>query len=112
MTRPNISVADEYTARQQTQASAVPWGATGTALSPTFLILVTGLGLSSDSAWAYRGVSATIFSVSAILGLTFAQLVASGMEGYLAGRLRTKWVAVHTDEVYFRDTAQRSINGF
>jgi hypothetical protein len=27
------------------------------------------------------------------------------MGGYLAGRLRTKWVQVHTDEVYFRDTA-------
>ena len=27
------------------------------------------------------------------------------MGGYLAGRLRTKWVHVHTDEVYFRDTA-------
>ncbi len=27
------------------------------------------------------------------------------MGGYLAGRLRTKWLAVHTDEVYFRDTA-------
>ena len=27
------------------------------------------------------------------------------MGGYLAGRLRTKWVDVHTDEVYFRDTA-------
>lgn len=27
------------------------------------------------------------------------------MGGYLAGRLRTKWPAVHTDEVFFRDTA-------
>jgi hypothetical protein len=27
------------------------------------------------------------------------------MGGYLAGRLRTKWTHVHTDEVYFRDTA-------
>jgi hypothetical protein len=27
------------------------------------------------------------------------------MGGYLAGRLRTKWVNVHTHEVYFRDTA-------
>jgi hypothetical protein len=26
------------------------------------------------------------------------------MGGYLAGRLRTKWTAVHSDEVYFRDT--------
>ena len=33
------------------------------------------------------------------------QAIASGMGGYLAGRLRTKWVAVHTDEVFFRDTA-------
>ena len=27
------------------------------------------------------------------------------MGGYLAGRLRTKWVNIHSDEVYFRDTA-------
>lgn len=27
------------------------------------------------------------------------------MGGYLAGRLRSKWVSGHTDEVYFRDTA-------
>jgi hypothetical protein len=29
----------------------------------------------------------------------------SSIAGYLAGRLRTKWVGVHTDEVFFRDTA-------
>jgi hypothetical protein len=33
------------------------------------------------------------------------QLIASSIGGYLAGRLRTKWVNVHTHEVYFRDTA-------
>ena len=33
------------------------------------------------------------------------QLFASGVGGYLAGRLRTRWVSVRTDEVYFRDTA-------
>jgi hypothetical protein len=27
------------------------------------------------------------------------------MGGYLAGRLRARWLDVHTDEVYFRDTA-------
>jgi hypothetical protein len=32
-------------------------------------------------------------------------MAASGLGGYLAGRLRTKWASVHTDEVYFRDTA-------
>jgi hypothetical protein len=34
--------------------------------------------------------------------------LASGLGGYLTGRLRTKWAGLHTDEVFFRDTA----NGF
>lgn len=90
---------------------AVSWGAivAGAAATAAFslilLMLGTGLELSSVSPWAFSGVSATTFGVSTILWLTFTQLVASGMGGYLAGRLRTKWVAVHTDEVYFRDTA-------
>ncbi len=33
------------------------------------------------------------------------QIAASALGGYLGGRLRTKWTNVHTDEVYFRDTA-------
>ena len=111
MTFPNTSAADEYPEPIQTQASAVSWGAIvagaagAAALALILLMLGTGLGLSSVSPWAYSGVSATTFGVSTILWLTFTQLVASGMGGYLAGRLRTKWVAVHTDEVYFRDTA-------
>jgi hypothetical protein len=111
MTLPNSSAADEYPEPMQTQASAVSWGAivagaaAAASLSLILLMLGTGLGLSSVSPWAYSGVSATTFGVSTILWLTFTQLIASGMGGYLAGRLRTKWVAVHTDEVYFRDTA-------
>jgi len=34
--------------------------------------------------------------------------VSSGFGGWLTGRLRTRWVSIHTDEVHFRDTA----NGF
>jgi hypothetical protein len=37
--------------------------------------------------------------------LTLTQLLASGLGGYLAGRLRTRWAAVQSDEVFFRDTA-------
>jgi hypothetical protein len=33
------------------------------------------------------------------------QLAASGIGGYMAGRLRVKWASIHNDEVYFRDTA-------
>ncbi|MEP7099806.1 MAG: hypothetical protein ABI781_04820 [Burkholderiales bacterium] len=92
-------------------ASAVSWGAilagaaAAAALSLILLILGTGLGLSSVSPWAQAGITAASFGVSTILWISFTQIVASGMGGYLAGRLRTKWAAVHTDEVYFRDTA-------
>jgi len=120
MTFPNTSAADELEygralsrdyPEPHAHASAVSWGAIVAgaaaiaALSLILLMLGTGLGLSSVSPWAYNGVSAMTFGVSTILWLTFTQLVASGMGGYLAGRLRTKWNAVHTDEVYFRDTA-------
>lgn len=91
--------------------SAVSWGAVAAgaaaaaSLSLIMLILGVGLGLSSVSPWASAGVSAVTFGVSTILWLMLTQLLASAMGGYLAGRLRTKWTEVHTDEVYFRDTA-------
>jgi len=92
-------------------SSAVSWGAiaagaaAAASLSLILLILGVGLGLSSVSPWAQDGVNAATFGVSTILWLTITQLLASAMGGYLAGRLRTKWTDVHTDEVYFRDTA-------
>jgi hypothetical protein len=92
-------------------ASAVSWGAivagaaAAAALSLILLVLGTGLGLSSVSPWSNTGITATTFGVSSILWITLTQLVAAGMGGYLAGRLRTRWTAVHSDEVYFRDTA-------
>jgi len=92
-------------------ASAVSWaaiaaGAAGAAaLSLILLILGVSLGLSSVSPWAGQGASASTFGVSTILWISFTQLAAAGMGGYLAGRLRTRWAGTHTDEVYFRDTA-------
>ena len=32
-------------------------------------------------------------------------MIASSLGGYIAGRLRSRWIGVHSDEVYFRDTA-------
>lgn len=92
-------------------SSAVSWaaifaGAAGAAaLSLLLMLLGTGLGFSAISPWSMEGISAATFGVAAIAWLSFTQLAASGMGGYLAGRLRTKWTDVHTDEVYFRDTA-------
>lgn len=91
--------------------SAVSWGAifagatAAAALSLILLMLGTGLGMSSVSPWAQDGISATTFGISTIVWITFMSVAASALGGYLAGRLRTKWVGVHTDEVFFRDTA-------
>ena len=90
---------------------AVSWGAIfagaagAAALSLILLILGTGLGFSSISPWASEGVSAKTFGISGILWVTLTSLAASGMGGYLAGRLRPRWTATTYDEVYFRDTA-------
>lgn len=94
-----------------TSESAVSWGAilagavAAAALSLILLILGVGLGLSSVSPWSFEGVSKETFGWSSIIWLTFTALAASGLGGYLAGRLRTKWTQLHGDETYFRDTA-------
>lgn len=91
--------------------SAISWaaifaGATvAAALSLILLLLGAGLGLSSVSPWGYKGVSASTFGISTIIWITVTQIIAAGMGGFLAGRLRTKWLDTHVDEVYFRDTA-------
>ena len=65
----------------------------------------TGLGLSSISPWPHQGVTVATFTVLAAIWLIIVQWVSAIFGGYMAGRLRTKWVGVHTDEVFFRDTA-------
>jgi hypothetical protein len=69
------------------------------------MLVGSGLGLSMVSPWSGSGASVTTFAVSTAIWLVIVQWLSSGVGGYLAGRLRTKWVGIHTDEVYFRDTA-------
>jgi hypothetical protein len=94
-----------------TEGGAVSWGAViagavgAAALSLVLFLLGTGLGLAVVSPWAGEGASGKAVAVSTIIWITVVQLLASGLGGYLAGRLRTKWTTVHTDEVFFRDTA-------
>jgi len=107
----NVQVILERALSPQSLASAVSWGAiaagaaAAASLSLILLILGVGLGLSTVSPWTRDGISAGTFGVSTIVWLTLTQLLASAMGGFLAGRLRTKWVETHSDEVYFRDTA-------
>ena len=75
------------------------------AMTLVLLAFGTGLGLSVVSPWAGSGVSATTFKITTGLYLIVIAMIASSIGGYLAGRLRSRWDGVHTDEVYFRDTA-------
>jgi len=97
--------------RNEAYASGVSWAAViggafvAAALSLILLSLGTGLGFSAVSPWSNNGASASAIGSGAIAWLILTQIVASALGGYLGGRLRTKWAGVHTDEVYFRDTA-------
>ncbi|HEX9174390.1 MAG TPA: hypothetical protein VF861_17200 [Telluria sp.] len=93
----------------EARRSGVSWGAifagaaAAAALSLVLFLLGSGLGFSALN--PYEDNSAKAFGIGTILWLTFTQLAASAIGGYIAGRLRVKWATVHTDEVYFRDTA-------
>ncbi|SDU91677.1 hypothetical protein [Pseudomonas mucidolens] len=90
--------------------SGVSWGAifagaaAAAALSLILVLLGFGLGFSAVSPWADSGVSAKGLGISTIVWLAFTQIVAAGLGGYIAGRLRVRWANLHGDEVYFRDT--------
>ena len=105
-----LGFADNFV-KNEAYSSGVSWAAViagafvAAALSLILLALGTGIGLSSVSPWSNVGASASTINKAAILWLIIIQIIASAMGGYLAGRLRTKWATIHTDEVYFRDTA-------
>lgn len=91
--------------------TAVSWGAilagagASAALSLLLILLGSGLGLSAMSPWANEGASGRALGFGTGAWLIFLHVAASFLGGYLAGRLRTKWVLLHGDEVVFRDTS-------
>lgn len=91
--------------------SAVSWPAilagAAVALGTTLILfaLGSGLGFAAASPWPGTGATATSFAIGAGIWLIVMQWLSSALGGYIAGRLRTRWTAVHSDEVFFRDTA-------
>jgi len=74
----------------------------------TTVILValgSGIGFASISPWPDRGASVTTFAMTTAIWLIVTQWVSAALGGYLAGRLRTRWMGTHPHEVFFRDTA-------
>ncbi len=108
-----IGTSEHYPAVQQDSSShsGVSWAAifagaaAAASLSLLLIMLGAGLGFSAVSPWAGEGIGAKGLGLTAIIWLALTQIIASGMGGYLAGRLRVKWSNMHGDEVYFRDTA-------
>lgn len=75
------------------------------AVSLIMIALGAGFELSAISPWSNAGISATTVGTVALIWLIVTHGVASTLGGYLTGRLRTRWQAIHNDEVHFRDTA-------
>jgi hypothetical protein len=75
------------------------------ALTLLLLSFGTGMGFAVISPWGSPGVSATTFEIGTGLYFIVMAMISSAVGGYLAGRLRTKWIGVHATEVLFRDTA-------
>jgi hypothetical protein len=107
----NIVTPTDAQFQAESNASGISWSAVigGAFVSGSFalifILLGLGLGLSLISPWTGEGVSATAIGIAAVIWLIATHAIASGLGGYLSGRLRTKWSNFHDDEVYFRDTA-------
>src|SRR5674476_261617 len=93
------------------ESPAVSWAAVvagavaAAALTLVLLAFGSGMGFSAVSPWSNAGVSASTFKVATGVYLIMVSMLSSTIGGYIAGRLRTKWVGLHSEEVLFRDTA-------
>jgi hypothetical protein len=104
---------DLYPAGTQIESagSAVSWAAIlagATIAIATWLVLFTlgaGLGLAGTSSWQDMQPSAATFRIAVGVWLIVTQWVSFAPGDYIAGRLRVRWASLHTDEVFFRDTA-------
>ena len=99
-------VVPEESSRSATSGGAVVAGGVAAAAVTLVLMLVgAGFGLTMVSPFSNQGISLGTATVSTAIWLIVVQWLSALLGGYMAGRLRTKWVNLHTDEVFFRDTA-------
>lgn len=94
----------------ESRGSAVSWasiaagGVAAAGFSLFLLQLGAGIGLSVVSPWE-SAPSGTTTSIVTGISVCLISIMASALGGYIAGRLRARWVGLHIDETYFRDTA-------
>jgi hypothetical protein len=91
--------------------SAIHWGPifagafAAVVVTAVLMLLGSGLGLTMISPWSAESASLTTIAASTAIWIVVVQWLSSAVGGYLSGRLRTKWAGIHSDEVFFRDTA-------
>lgn len=76
------------------------------AISILLTLLAAGFGYDLAASGLSTRQSLAGFTPEAGAGAIAIQVIAAGLGGYLAGRLRHPWFSAHTDEAHFRDTAQ------
>ena len=110
MDSPSASVRqDDVLLGSAASASAVSWSAifagasVAAAVSLVLLMLAIGFGILTVASWPY--VSGARMAAEAAIALIVMQWVSAALGGYITGRLRTRWIGLHTHEVFFRDTA-------
>jgi hypothetical protein len=80
-------------------------GFAAASLTVAFIALGSAVGLAAISPWSNSGASATTLHWTGGAFLVLTALISSAVGGYIAGRLRSKWAGIQTDESTFRDTA-------
>jgi hypothetical protein len=102
------TIPDSETTMSQSGVAWAAIAAGAVAAAALTLVLVAfgaGLGLSAISPWSNSGVSVASFKVGTGIYLCIVAVMSSAIGGFLAGRLRTRIVGLHSNEVFFRDTA-------
>jgi hypothetical protein len=104
--RATVTVHQAEAPRSVASWSAIFAGAVvAIAVSVVLFALGSGLGFAAVSPWQGAGVTATTFAVTTAIWFIVVQWLSSAVGGYVAGRLRTRWLGTHVHEVFFRDTA-------
>ena len=83
----------------------VAGGFAAAALTLVLLAFGSAVGFSSISPWSNSGISGSTFHIAGGIYLVVVAMLSSTVGGYIAGRCRTRWRSVRSDEVLFRDTA-------
>jgi len=83
------------------------WGGAIAAVAVVLILmpLGAGMGFAAISPWSTENSNVGTFTAIAAIWLIIVQWLASGLGGYITGRLRTRWTNMHAHEGFFRDTA-------